>query len=109
MKSLADVKGKEDPRTPQLGNTQEWRSSLVADQGWKVDAQSGKGDVRSFRTTTDHPGRLQVRSIDGAWVPEPTASKLVAEGGRRSSTSRRCWHRQEVRDHDIIVRRELPQ
>ncbi|GAA2247321.1 lipoprotein [Streptomyces ruber] len=81
IKTLDDVKGK-NIATPQLGNTQDvaflhW----IAEQGWKVDAQSGKGDVSVVRTDNKiTPDAYRSGSIDGAWVPEPTASKLVAEG-----------------------------
>ncbi|MGP3951896.1 ABC transporter substrate-binding protein [Streptomyces sp. 7N604] len=83
IKTLDDVKGKKIA-TPQLGNTQDvaflhW----IAEQGWKVDAESGKGDVSVVRTDNKvTPDAYKSGSIDGAWVPEPTASKLVAEGGK---------------------------
>ena len=83
IKSLADVKGKKIA-TPQLGNTQDVAFlNWIAEQGWKVDAQSGKGDVSVVRTDNKvTPDAFKSGSIDGAWVPEPTASKLVAEGGK---------------------------
>ncbi|MFD9968862.1 aliphatic sulfonate ABC transporter substrate-binding protein [Streptomyces sp. NPDC059017] len=78
-----DVKGKRIA-TPQKGNTQDvaflnWASG----KGWKVDAESGEGDVSVVRTDNKvTPGAYKSGSIDGAWVPEPTASKLVSEGAR---------------------------
>ncbi|WP_367323341.1 ABC transporter substrate-binding protein [Streptomyces sp. HUAS ZL42] len=81
IKTVRDVKGKRIA-TPQLGNTQdvallEW----AARQGWTVDAQSGRGDVTVVRTDNRiTPDAYKSGSVDGAWVPEPTASKLVAEG-----------------------------
>ncbi|WP_189841968.1 ABC transporter substrate-binding protein, partial [Streptomyces umbrinus] len=83
VKSLKDVKGKKIA-TPQLGNTQDVAFlNWIAEQGWKVDAQSGKGDVSVVRTDNKiTPDAYKSGSIDGAWVPEPTASKLVAEGGK---------------------------
>ncbi|MGW3424651.1 ABC transporter substrate-binding protein, partial [Streptomyces phaeochromogenes] len=79
VKSLKDVKGKKIA-TPQLGNTQDVAFlNWIAEQGWKVDAQSGKGDVSVVRTDNKiTPDAYKSGSIDGAWVPEPTASKLVA-------------------------------
>ncbi|MBW8792647.1 MAG: aliphatic sulfonate ABC transporter substrate-binding protein [Streptomyces sp.] len=81
IKSLEDVKAKRIA-TPQLGNTQDVAFlNWIADQGWKVDAQSGKGDVSVVRTDNKiTPDAYKAGSIDGAWVPEPTASKLVSEG-----------------------------
>ncbi|MFJ4851408.1 MULTISPECIES: aliphatic sulfonate ABC transporter substrate-binding protein [unclassified Streptomyces] len=81
--SLKDVKGKRIA-TPQLGNTQDVALlNWIAGQGWKVDATSGKGDVSVIRTDNKiTPDAYKSGSIDGAWVPEPTASKLVAEGAK---------------------------
>ncbi|MCZ4608643.1 ABC transporter substrate-binding protein, partial [Streptomyces sp. Lzd4kr] len=81
IKSLKDVKGKKIA-TPQLGNTQDVALlNWISEQGWKVDAESGKGDVSVVRTDNKvTPDAYKSGSIDGAWVPEPTASKLVAEG-----------------------------
>ncbi|WP_229903639.1 ABC transporter substrate-binding protein, partial [Streptomyces spiralis] len=81
IKSLKDVEGKKIA-TPQLGNTQDVAFlNWAAEQGWKVDPQSGKGDVSVVRTDNKiTPDAYKSGSIDGAWVPEPTASKLVAEG-----------------------------
>ncbi|MET9610549.1 aliphatic sulfonate ABC transporter substrate-binding protein [Streptomyces sp. NPDC006512] len=87
-----DVKGRRIA-TPQLGNTQDvaflhWISA----RGWKVDATSGKGDVSVVRTdNTITPDAYRSGSVDGAWVPEPTASKLVAEGARVLLDERDLW------------------
>jgi NitT/TauT family transport system substrate-binding protein len=83
IKSLKDVKGKKIA-TPQLGNTQDVAFlNWIADQGWKVDATTGKGDVSVVRTDNKiTPDAYKSGAIDGAWVPEPTASKLVAEGAK---------------------------
>jgi NitT/TauT family transport system substrate-binding protein len=83
IKTLDDVKGKKIA-TPQLGNTQDVALlNWISSRGWKVDAQSGKGDVSVIRTDNKiTPDAYKNGSIDGAWVPEPTASKLVAEGAK---------------------------
>jgi NitT/TauT family transport system substrate-binding protein len=83
IKTIADVKGKRIA-TPQLGNTQDVALlNWITTQGWKVDAQSGKGDVSVIRTDNSvTPDAYKSGSIDGAWVPEPTASKLLAEGAK---------------------------
>ncbi|MFD3452617.1 aliphatic sulfonate ABC transporter substrate-binding protein [Streptomyces sp. NPDC058691] len=83
IKTLKDVKGKRIA-TPQLGNTQDVALlNWISEQGWKVDATSGKGDVSVVRTDNKiTPDAYKAGSIDGAWVPEPTASKLVAEGAK---------------------------
>ncbi|WP_262386914.1 ABC transporter substrate-binding protein [Streptomyces sp. TRM49041] len=83
IKSLADVKGKRIA-TPQLGNTQDVAFlNWIAEQGWKADPQSGKGDVSVLRIDNKIvPDAYRSGSVDGAWVPEPTASKLIAEGAK---------------------------
>ncbi|MHA7956822.1 aliphatic sulfonate ABC transporter substrate-binding protein [Streptomyces sp. L500] len=81
--SLEDVKGKRIA-TPQKGNTQDVAFlNWISGQGWKVDPQSGKGDVSVVRTDNKvTPDAFKSGAVDGAWVPEPTASKLVSEGGK---------------------------
>jgi NitT/TauT family transport system substrate-binding protein len=105
IKSLKDVKGKKIA-TPQLGNTQDVAFlNWAADQGWKVDAQSGKGDVTVVRTDNKiTPDAYKSGSIDGAWVPEPTASKLVAEGGKVLLDEASLWPDKKFVITNIIVR-----
>ncbi|BDO42043.1 ABC transporter substrate-binding protein [Cellulomonas sp. NTE-D12] len=71
-----------DLATPQLGGTQDVAlRSWLHDQGLRSPL-SGGGDVtitptdnaQTFQLFTDH-------RIDGAWLPEPWASRLVLEGG----------------------------
>lgn len=104
IKSLKDVKGKKIA-TPQLGNTQDVAFlNWIADQGWKVDAQSGKGDVSVVRTDNKiTPDAYKSGSVDGAWVPEPTASKLVAEGGKVLLDESSLWPDKKFVITNIIV------
>ncbi|PWI14647.1 sulfate ABC transporter substrate-binding protein [Streptomyces sp. Act143] len=105
IKSLKDVKGKKIA-TPQLGNTQDVAFlNWIAEQGWKVDAQSGKGDVTVVRTDNKiTPDAYKSGSVDGAWVPEPTASKLVAEGGKVLLDEASLWPDKKFVITNIIVR-----
>ncbi|MDH6224036.1 aliphatic sulfonate ABC transporter substrate-binding protein [Streptomyces sp. MJP52] len=106
--SLEDVKGKRIA-TPQLGNTQDvaflhW----ISEQGWKVDAESGKGDVSVVRSDNKvTPGAFASGSIDGAWVPEPTASKLVAEGGKVILDEASLWPDEKFVITNIVVSQEF--
>ncbi|MDG9717818.1 aliphatic sulfonate ABC transporter substrate-binding protein [Streptomyces sp. DH24] len=104
IKSLKDVKGKRIA-TPQLGNTQDVAFlNWVAEQGWKVDAQSGKGDVTVVRSDNKvTPDAYKAGSVDGAWVPEPTASKLVAEGGKVLLDEATLWPGKKFVITNIIV------
>ncbi|WP_189863462.1 aliphatic sulfonate ABC transporter substrate-binding protein [Streptomyces poonensis] len=104
IKSLDDVKGK-DIATPQLGNTQDVAFlNWIAEQGWKVDAQSGTGDVSVVRTDNKiTPDAYRSGSIDGAWVPEPTASKLVAEGAKVLLDEADLWPGKKFVITNIVV------
>ncbi|MDX3802638.1 aliphatic sulfonate ABC transporter substrate-binding protein [Streptomyces sp. AK04-3B] len=104
IKTLDDVKGKKIA-TPQLGNTQDVAFlNWIAEKGWKVDAQSGKGDVSVVRTDNKiTPDAYKSGSIDGAWVPEPTASKLVAEGAKVLLDESTLWPNNQFVITNIIV------
>nr|WP_203673811.1 MULTISPECIES: aliphatic sulfonate ABC transporter substrate-binding protein [unclassified Streptomyces] len=104
IKTLDDLKGKKIA-TPQLGNTQDVAFlNWIAEKGWKVDAQSGKGDVSVFRTDNKvTPDAYKSGSIDGAWVPEPTASKLVSEGGKVLLDERDLWPDKKFVITNVIV------
>ncbi len=68
--------------SPSLGNTQDVAlRAWLAEQGYETDT-SGGGDVSV--TPLDNPDiltALQDGTIDGAWVPEPWATRLIIEGG----------------------------
>ncbi|MDT9690196.1 aliphatic sulfonate ABC transporter substrate-binding protein [Streptomyces sp. P9(2023)] len=104
IRTLDDVKGKRIA-TPQLGNTQDVAFlNWISEQGWKVDAQSGKGDVSVLRTDNKvTPDAYKSGSIDGAWVPEPTASKLVSEGGKVLLDESSLWPDKKFVITNIIV------
>ncbi|MFC9926002.1 aliphatic sulfonate ABC transporter substrate-binding protein [Streptomyces sp. NPDC127190] len=108
IRSLKDVKGKKIA-TPQLGNTQDVAFlDWVSRQGWKVDAQSGQGDVSVVRTDNKvTPDAFRSGSVDGAWVPEPTASKLVAEGGKVLLDEASLWPDKKFVITNIVVRQSF--
>ncbi|CAL9630726.1 hypothetical protein SUDANB15_06052 [Streptomyces sp. enrichment culture] len=105
IKSLDDLEGKRIA-TPQLGNTQDVAFlNWAAEKGWKVDAQSGKGDVSVVRTDNKvTPDAYKAGSVDGAWVPEPTASKLVAEGAEVLLDEADLWPGKKFVITNVIVR-----
>ncbi|MGV4889770.1 aliphatic sulfonate ABC transporter substrate-binding protein [Streptomyces viridosporus] len=108
VKSLADVEGKRIA-TPQLGNTQDVAFlNWAAEQGWRIDAQSGKGEVTVVRSDNKvTPGAFRSGAIDGAWVPEPTASMLVAQGGRVLLDETSLWPDEEFVITNVVVRQEF--
>jgi NitT/TauT family transport system substrate-binding protein len=89
--SPADLKGKKIA-SPQLGNTQDialrW---YLQQQGFKTD-QTGGGDVHVLpQDNSTTVTSFQTGDIDGAWVPEPTATKLEQEGGKVLVDERDLW------------------
>ena len=81
--SAAQLKGKKIA-TPQLGNTQDVAlRSWLKDQGLSTSTTGG-GDVTVIPTDNAQSLTLFKKGdIDGAWVPEPWASRLVLEAGAK--------------------------
>ncbi|GAA3447138.1 ABC transporter substrate-binding protein [Planomonospora venezuelensis] len=106
--SVADLKGKKIA-TPQLGNTQDVALRYWLDsQGIKTDTKGG-GEVSIVpQENSQTIQTFATGDIDGAWVPEPFASRLVTEGkGRILIDERDLWPgRQFVITH-LIVRQEF--
>ncbi|MFD3517526.1 aliphatic sulfonate ABC transporter substrate-binding protein [Streptomyces sp. NPDC058657] len=92
IKTLDDLKGKR-LATPQLGNTQDVALlHYLAGRKLTVDATTGKGDVTVLRQDNKEiPNSFKSGAVDGAWVPEPTASKLVADGAKVLLDERSLW------------------
>ncbi|MFI8461044.1 aliphatic sulfonate ABC transporter substrate-binding protein [Kitasatospora sp. NPDC085464] len=104
VSSLDDLKGKKIA-TPQLGNTQDVALlNYLAGKGYKVDAASGAGDVSVVRTDNKvTPDAYKSGSVDGAWVPEPTASKLVTLGAKVLLNEKDLWPDKKFVITNIIV------
>lgn len=68
--------------TPSLGNTQDVAlRAWLKDQGFTTDAEGG-GDVSvKPQANGDALQAFILGQIDGAWVPEPWATRMVMEGG----------------------------
>jgi NitT/TauT family transport system substrate-binding protein len=82
INSAQDLEGKRIA-SPQLGNTQDVAlRAWLEENGMTPSRQGVRGDVQvepSENATTLQ--LFQDRKIDGAWVPEPWASRLVLDGG----------------------------
>jgi NitT/TauT family transport system substrate-binding protein len=80
IQTAADLAGKKIA-SPQLGNTQDVAlRRFILDNGMKTLEQGGTVEV----VPTNNPlilDMFRLGEIDGAWVPEPWASRLVVEGG----------------------------
>lgn len=81
INGAADLKGKK-VASPQLGGTQDVAlRSWLQQAGLKTD-KSGGGDVAVLpQANADTLAAFKTGDIDGAWVPEPWATRLVQEGG----------------------------
>ncbi|NNJ05642.1 aliphatic sulfonate ABC transporter substrate-binding protein [Streptomyces sp. PKU-MA01144] len=104
IRTLDDLKGKRIA-TPQKGNTQDVALiNWINGKGWKVDTESGEGDVFVVRSDNKvTPDAFASGSIDGAWVPEPTASKLVTLGGRVLLDETALWPEKKFVITHIVV------
>lgn len=67
--------------SPQLGNTQDVAlRAWLAEQGFETDLEGG-GDVSILpQSNGDTLQAFILGEIDGAWVPEPWATRMVEEG-----------------------------
>jgi NitT/TauT family transport system substrate-binding protein len=81
INSAADLKGK-TVASPQLGNTQDVAlRNWLKSKGLSTDT-SGGGDVKIVpQDNATSLTAFQAGNIQGAWVPEPWATRLVNEGG----------------------------
>jgi NitT/TauT family transport system substrate-binding protein len=106
--SSADLEGA-TLASPQLGNTQD-----VALRTWLTDeglenSVDGGGDVTIAPTANaDVLNLFQTGELDGAWVPEPYASRLVLEGGGHVLVNEKdLWPDGEFTTTHLIVRTEF--
>ena len=106
--SAADLKGT-TLASPQLGNTQDVAlRTWLTDQGLK-NSVSGGGDVTVAPTAnSDVLNLFSSGDLDGAWVPEPYASRLVLEGGGHVLVNEKdLWPDGEFVTTHLIVRTEF--
>ncbi|MFC4496382.1 aliphatic sulfonate ABC transporter substrate-binding protein [Streptomyces ovatisporus] len=108
IRSARDLKGKRIA-TPQLGNTQDVALfHFLAGKGHEVSPETGKGDVSVLRQDNKEiPTAFQQGGIDGAWVPEPTASALAARGGKVLLNEKELWKDGEFVTTNLVVRKDF--
>lgn len=106
--SVEDLRGKRIA-TPQIGNTQDVALlHHLAEQGLTVDPDTGRGDVSVVRQDNKEiPTTFRQGGLDGAWVPEPTASALVAQGGRVLLDEKELWDDGRFVSTHLIVSRKF--
>ncbi|GAB15858.1 putative ABC transporter substrate-binding protein [Arthrobacter globiformis NBRC 12137] len=83
IKTAADLKGK-TLASPQLGGTQDVAlRAWLGKQGYKTNTDGG-GEVAINPTENAQTLKLfQNGKLDGAWLPEPWASRLVLQAGAK--------------------------
>jgi NitT/TauT family transport system substrate-binding protein len=87
----ADLKGKKIA-TPQLGNTQDVALRYWLKQHGLNTTKEGGGDVSILpQANADTVTSFSTGAIDGAWIPEPYASRLVKAGGKVLVDERDLW------------------
>ncbi len=92
--------------SPQLGNTQDVAlRAWLKEEGLSSDT-SGGGDVSIVpQANADTLSAFISGDIDGAWVPEPWATRLVQKGGGNVLVDERdLWPRGEFVTTQVIVR-----
>ncbi len=100
----SDLKGK-TISTPQLGNTQDVAlRAWLKEKGLSADT-SGGGEVNVLpQENAQTLTTFESGDIDGAWVPEPWATRLVQEGGGKVLVNEASlWPKGEFVTTNLIV------
>ena len=108
INTAQDLRGK-TLASPELGNTQDVAlRAWLTKQGLRNSVQGG-GDVTI--TPANNADTLQLfksGKLDGAWVPEPWASRLVLEAGAKVMVNERdLWPGGQFVTTQLIVRTEF--
>jgi NitT/TauT family transport system substrate-binding protein len=103
--SAAQLKGK-TIAAPQLGNTQDVAlRNWLKSKGFKTTTAGG-GDVKVLdQDNAQSLDTFKQGKIDGAWVPEPWASRLVIDGGGKVLVDERdLWPAGKYVTTQLVVR-----
>ncbi len=107
IEKATDLDGKK-LASPQLGNTQDVAlRNYVADNGLKTKEAGGSVEIIEAKNP-DILALFQKKELDGAWVPEPWAARLVKEGnGRLLVDERDLWPGGKFVTANVIVRKKF--
>ncbi len=108
INSAADLKGK-TLASPQLGGTQDVAlRAWLGKQGFKTSTD-GSGDVAINPTENAQTLKLfQDGKLDGAWLPEPWASRLVLQAGAKVLVDEKdLWDKGEFITTVLIVNKKF--
>lgn len=105
--SPEDLKGK-TLATPGAGNTQDVALKYwLGEQGYDVSVE-GKGDVTVINLdNSDTVTQFAAGEVDGAWVPEPYASLLAAEGATKLVDEKDLWPDGKFVTTHLLVRTQF--
>lgn len=106
--SVKDLTGKKIA-TPQLGNTQDVAARYYLNRNGLTAAKDGSGDVKIIpQENSQTIDTFKQGTIDGAWVPEPFASRLILESGaKRLVDEKDLWPGGRFVTTHLIVRTEF--
>jgi len=92
INSAAQLKGK-SLATPSLGNTQDVAARYWLKQHGLTTTPTGGGDVAIKPIKPNSAAVLQFKSgqLDGGWEPEPYATEMVLDGGKRLVNEASLW------------------
>jgi NitT/TauT family transport system substrate-binding protein len=92
ISSAAQLKGK-SLATPSLGNTQDVAARYWLKQHGLTTTATGGGDVAIKPIKPNSAAVLQFKSgqLDGGWEPEPYATEMVLDGGKRLVNEASLW------------------
>ena len=92
ISSAAQLKGK-SLATPSLGNTQDVAARYWLKQHGLTTTPTGGGDVAIKPIKPNSAAVLQFKSgqLDGGWEPEPYATEMVLDGGKRLVNEASLW------------------
>jgi len=94
--------------TPQLGNTQDVALRHWLREKGLTTTPEGGGDVRvEPQKNSAAVVAFAQGAIDGAWVPEPFVSQLVAEGGTVLVDERDLWPDRKFLTTNVLVRTQF--
>jgi len=108
INGVEDLKGKK-VGTPQLGNTQDVALRYwLAEHGLEADTKGG-GEVSVVpQENSQNLQTFITGDIDGAWLPEPWASRFIQEGGGKVLVDERdLWPDGQFVVTHLIVRQEF--
>ena len=108
INTAADLRGK-TLASPQLGGTQDVAlRAWLGKQGFKTSTDGG-GDVAINPTENAQTLKLfQDGKLDGAWLPEPWASRLVLQAGAKVLVDEKdLWDRGEFVTTVLIVNKKF--